>query len=178
MDRDIKFGVRGRDVGARHSWEDLNIEVTKVSTGTIEIVPRFHVKNPMEWVGDMFFLPPVEPGTKREFTLTGCWPGTWNPLRKEGIDRGNLVLTKETKLLRIRIVLPQGVNEAELRVLSPSPLEYAKPPCGKIWKEVDKGGRLSLYWEIYDADRRTYSYEIRCAELPRLLQQENRHGNS
>ena len=166
-DREVKFGARGTDVGEGHTWDELRVKITKINEGAIEIVPRFHARDQKHWLGDMFFLPPVKAGSEREFTLAGRWPGTWYPLRNRGKDTGSLVLTKETKLLRISIVLPDEIAHAEFGTLSPR--KYAEPPRGKTRTWKDDQGRVVLTWEITDAERIVYTYEILCPEFPRLL---------
>ena len=155
----VQFGGRGDSIGEIKQWKKINVEITEPEDKRIEIVPRLYAYDSNIWMSELFFLPPIEPGQRTSFTMTGKYPGVWNPLREDGLDNGDLQLRYPAKKLKIVLVFPPEIDDAQFDYCEPANL--ANPPRGETKSNIDKEGRKQLIWKVTNAQSQKYKYRVR-----------------
>ena len=159
----IQFGVRGENVRTIQEWKDLRINVNGVkrelsSEWTIHDIPRYHEDREQYWRADLYFIPPIKPNETVEFEITGKWPGTWDDLRETKFDQGYLTIQEPTKKVKITILLPESLSQAEFDGCFP---QHYADQNGETRKEYDEElNRFKLVWKFRDAKVDEYSYNI------------------
>jgi hypothetical protein len=146
----IVFGVRGEAPGTA-SLDALRV-TCQADQGEAWCLPVSEDSRRVEAV--VFFVPPIPIGETRVLTVSGVWTGTWDPLRREGLDNGICgIFHDSVESLTIEVIFPRDYSNP--RFVSRNPrlgMEEVFPA---------EGDRVGLRWRIDKPQKGQFGYSVR-----------------
>lgn len=161
MAKDIRFGARG--AGTKPiPFSALKVRAFDATRGgrsqnrKVHVVPYAREYLTDHWEGALYFDPPIPEGETFRCTVSGFWPGLWDPLRATGKDRCRVQLTRPARVFEIAITTPEALT------LRPS--QYIRHPNGVAFSEPevahDASGRKQLVFRFEKAVPGDYEVEV------------------